>query len=97
MEKIRKIDDLGRIVIPKEIRRILHIREGDTLKLNLEGTKICITKHCTKEDYANVLNSIINDISCDDTLNDVEKRALTRSIDNTIGLLGYEAEETDNE
>ena len=26
---IRKIDDLGRIVIPKEIRRSMHIREGD--------------------------------------------------------------------
>ena len=26
---VRRIDDLGRVVIPKEIRRTLHIREGD--------------------------------------------------------------------
>lgn len=26
---VRRIDDLGRIVIPKEIRRTMHIREGD--------------------------------------------------------------------
>jgi len=26
---VRRIDDLGRVVIPKEIRRILRIREGD--------------------------------------------------------------------
>ncbi len=26
---VRRIDDLGRIVIPKEIRRTLRIREGD--------------------------------------------------------------------
>ena len=28
---VRRIDDLGRVVIPKEIRRVLRIREGDPL------------------------------------------------------------------
>ena len=32
---VRRIDDLGRIVIPKEIRRTMHIREGDTLEITL--------------------------------------------------------------
>ena len=30
---VRTIDDLGRIVIPKEMRRILHIAEGDSLEI----------------------------------------------------------------
>ena len=30
---VRRIDDLGRIVIPKEIRRTLHIRESDALEI----------------------------------------------------------------
>lgn len=30
---VRRIDDLGRVVIPKEIRRTLRIREGDPLEL----------------------------------------------------------------
>lgn len=30
---IRRVDDLGRVVIPKEIRRTLRIREGDPLEL----------------------------------------------------------------
>jgi len=30
---VRRIDDLGRIVIPKEIRRTLRIKEGDPLEI----------------------------------------------------------------
>lgn len=34
---VRRIDDLGRVVIPKEIRRQMKIREGDPLELYIEG------------------------------------------------------------
>lgn len=30
---VRRIDDLGRVVVPKEIRRVLRIREGDPLEI----------------------------------------------------------------
>lgn len=30
---VRRIDDLGRIVVPKEIRRVLRIREGDSMEI----------------------------------------------------------------
>ena len=33
---VRRVDDLGRIVIPKEIRRTLKIREGDPLHTTLK-------------------------------------------------------------
>ena len=33
---VRRIDDLGRVVIPKELRRSMHIREGDLSQTTLE-------------------------------------------------------------
>ena len=33
---VRRIDDLGRVVIPKEIRKTLRIKEGDPLLPSLE-------------------------------------------------------------
>ena len=33
---VRRIDDLGRVVIPKEIRRTMRIREGDPLQTTLK-------------------------------------------------------------
>ena len=33
---VRRIDDLGRVVIPKEIRRTLRIKEGDPLEIFTE-------------------------------------------------------------
>jgi AbrB family looped-hinge helix DNA binding protein len=36
---VRRIDDLGRVVIPKEIRRTMRIREGDPSLMTLEEMK----------------------------------------------------------
>jgi len=41
---VRRIDDLGRIVIPKEIRRSLRIREGDSLEIYADGSDAIILK-----------------------------------------------------
>lgn len=41
---VRRIDDLGRIVIPKEIRRTMHMREGDALEIFTEQNGQIILK-----------------------------------------------------
>ena len=39
---VRRIDDLGRVVIPKEIRRTMRIREGDPSQMTLAPwEKLC--------------------------------------------------------
>jgi AbrB family transcriptional regulator, transcriptional pleiotropic regulator of transition state genes len=41
----RQIDDLGRIVIPKELRRVMDIKESDALEIFVEGNKIILKKY----------------------------------------------------
>ena len=41
---VRRIDDLGRVVIPKEIRRTLRIREGDPLEIYTDSSGEVIFK-----------------------------------------------------
>ena len=44
---VRRVDDLGRVVIPKEIRRNLGIHEGDPLEIFLHEDCICFRKYTT--------------------------------------------------
>lgn len=42
---VRKLDDLGRIVIPKETRKVLGIKEGNSLEVFTEGESIVLKKY----------------------------------------------------
>ena len=43
---VRRIDDLGRVVIPKEIRRTMRIREGDPFFTTLtDFDRFCVLVH----------------------------------------------------
>ncbi|MEA4919888.1 MAG: stage V sporulation T C-terminal domain-containing protein [Clostridiaceae bacterium] len=41
---VRRVDDLGRIVIPKEIRRTMHIREGEPMEIFIDSSGSVIFK-----------------------------------------------------
>lgn len=42
---VRNIDELGRIVIPKEIRKVHGISNGDPVEIMSDGERIMITKY----------------------------------------------------
>lgn len=42
---VRRIDELGRIVIPKEIRKSLRIKNGDNLEILVDGENITLRKY----------------------------------------------------
>lgn len=57
---VRRIDDLGRVVIPKEIRITLHIKEGDPLEIYIDERGICLRKYdpVVGEDWEKIKNII---------------------------------------
>ncbi|HAN09755.1 MAG TPA: stage V sporulation protein T [Clostridiales bacterium] len=69
---VRRIDDLGRVVIPKEIRRTLKIREGDPLEIFTQKDGEIIFKKYSPigelgnfaKEYAEALSQVSGHITC---------------------------------
>lgn len=57
---IRKIDDLGRIVIPKELRGKLKLSENENILLKLTENKIEIQKYSYINNYQELINDLLN-------------------------------------
>ena len=60
---VRKIDGLGRLVIPKEMRKVLHIDIGTPIEFYMDGDGIMLKKHEPDNISEKVreLKSIVND------------------------------------
>ncbi|MHB1044164.1 MAG: stage V sporulation protein T [Eubacteriales bacterium] len=69
---VRRIDDLGRVVIPKEIRRTLRIRQNEPLEIFTDRNGEVILKKYSPigelgqfaEEYAEALNQSLGHIAC---------------------------------
>jgi len=56
---VRRIDELGRIVIPKEIRKQLMMKEGESISFSLEEDKIILTKFSMLNKLSPVIQSLL--------------------------------------
>lgn len=58
----RKIDELGRIVVPKEIRNNLNINVNDELEIYVNDNKIILEKYSKLENIKEFIIKLIKDI-----------------------------------
>ncbi len=65
---VRRIDDLGRIVIPKELRRTLKIRDGEYLEIYVEDENVILKRYSSFSDIKNVCDRIVSSINLDDKI-----------------------------
>lgn len=79
---VRRVDDLGRIVIPKEIRKALNIREGEPLELFVEDNRVIFQK------YGDSVGFMVDDLR--EALEEANRPDLAKMVD-MIGKI-YKAE-----
>lgn len=82
---VRRIDDLGRVVIPKEIRRTASIREGDPLEIFLQDGAVVFRKynHTYRDDLMDTLQNAADyyDNYEDDRATAEQLRKIAKEID----------------
>lgn len=98
---VRRIDDLGRIVIPKEIRKTLRIKDGESLEIFLSSDNIVLKKYSPLEGLQNfykmyaesIFSEIGNNVIVVDrdkivaVSGDFKKKYLDKPISSTIDLI----------
>ena len=77
---VRRVDDLGRVVIPREIRRSMGIREGEPLEIYLENDAVMFRRYSYKltDEVARVAELIEQNCNADpETMADISRMLST--------------------
>ncbi len=74
---IRRIDDLGRVVIPKEIRRYLSIKEGDAFEIYTVEGGVYFVPYRSDMDLKDRIKRIIDDFEFDERDNEKFQEAIS--------------------
>lgn len=73
---VRKVDDLGRVVIPIELRRNLGISERDALEIFVDGEQVILKKYEPACIFCNNADNIVeynNKLICKECINKLAK------------------------
>ena len=90
---LRRIDDLGRLVIPKEIRSKLNIREGDQLEICADSDRVILTLYKPFNDMSDQVK-YIRDRYADSVGTELTttQSEIIQQMDNLVKLLKKEGE-----
>lgn len=80
---VRRIDELGRVLIPKEVRKILNVSHGDALEvfIDSDNQEIILRKYVPESERMSALKSLRNNIASDSDIDPKVKEAALSMID----------------
>jgi transcriptional pleiotropic regulator of transition state genes len=76
---VRKVDELGRVVLPMELRRTMNINEKDPLEIYVDGESIILRKYspgCIFCGNANGVRNYKGKSLCDDCIRELQEKAI---------------------
>lgn len=77
---IRRVDELGRVVIPKEIRDNLEIKEKDTIEIYTDGNRVILQKYQPNCYFCGNSNDLMNfheKLICNNCIKQITKKYKT--------------------
>lgn len=77
---VRRVDDLGRIVIPKEMRKELGVADGDPVEMLMTDDGMFVRPHPRASEIASYLRNLKKAVSDDVNLEKKEHEALLEKI-----------------
>lgn len=80
---VRRIDELGRIVIPKEIRKTLRIKEGENLEIYIDNESIILKKYSSIHNLDEFAQKLTDTIS-----NLLKKNIIITDSDSIVAISG---------
>lgn len=60
---VRRIDELGRVVIPKEMRRTLRLKEGDPMEIYADQDTLCLKKYSPVSGVKEIAESLAESLA----------------------------------
>ena len=83
----RRVDDLGRVIIPKEIRRSLGINYGDPLEISVADGIVCFRRVVEGQSYIDLIKGIITTINEGDIASRYKLTGVKQKLNDAIKLL----------
>ena len=88
---VRHVDDLGRVVIPKEIRRMFLIKEGDPIEVYVDNGCIILKKFDVEGDMEQILSNFERAVQMkSDLLTPAQQGALVSKVEEMKALFATE-------
>ena len=75
---VRKVDELGRIVLPMELRRVLGIDKKDPVEIFIDGDKIILKKYVLSHKVESAVNYLEAQLS--DAVSEDDKEAIRNAL-----------------